>query len=225
MRVDISLDIPIPRWVKRVVSVAVVPAALVTAITVVRADVPHAFKDGDTLSAAALNDDFNALDARIKVLEAAAAQVPVGTIVAYGGDVAPAGWLLCDGAEVSRVQYAALFAAIKVYWGQGNNADTFNVPDLRGRFLRGVDHGAGVDPDAASRGAIKLGGDTGDKVGSAQDDDLKSHNHTMGSYSNINQGAGFLPANGTLYGAYATSNTGGAETRPKNAYVNWIIKY
>src|SRR3954467_12625321 len=65
--------------------------------------------------------------------------VPPGTIVAYGGDTAPPGWLICDGAKVSRVEYANLFAAIKINWGQGNNVDTFTLPDLRGRFLRGVD--------------------------------------------------------------------------------------
>ena len=57
---------------------------------------------------------------------------PVGTVVAYAGVTAPAGWLLCDGATYQRSQYPALAAVL------GVTAASFTVPDLRGRFLMGT---------------------------------------------------------------------------------------
>lgn len=64
---------------------------------------------------------------------------PPGALMAYAASTAPTGWLLCDGSAVSRTTYAALFAAISTTWGAGNGTTTFNVPDLRGQFLRGYD--------------------------------------------------------------------------------------
>lgn len=77
--------------------------------------------------------------------------MPVGAILPFGGGTAPAGWLLCEGAPVSRATYADLFAVIGTAFGSGNGSSTFNVPDLRGVFLRGADGGTGRDPDAAKR--------------------------------------------------------------------------
>ena len=57
----------------------------------------------------------------------------------------PAGWLKADGAAISRTTYAALFAAIGTTYGIGNGTSTFNLPDLRGEFLRCTDDGKGVD--------------------------------------------------------------------------------
>jgi len=64
--------------------------------------------------------------------------VPVGSVTAYAGaGSVPSGWLLCDGRAVSRTTYAALFAAIGGTYGAGNGSTTFNLPDFRGKFLRG----------------------------------------------------------------------------------------
>lgn len=103
--------------------------------------------------------------------------VPVGTIVAYGGDKnnVPEGWLLCDGASVAQADYPQLYAIIGSAWGESGSS--FNLPDLRGRFLRGVDGGAGNDPDADSRVEIASGGNTGDDVGTLQIGHIQSHNH------------------------------------------------
>ena len=156
--------------------------------------------------------------------------VPVGTILSYAGATAPTGFLITDGSPVSRTTYADLYAAIGDAFGAGDGVNTFNVPDLRGRFLRGVDDGAGNDPDAATRTAINTGGNTGDNVGSLQADEFKSHTHTQtlngygalnGTGTNITNGA----ANGTRNAATDTQGAGGSETRPKNVYVNFIIKY
>lgn len=63
---------------------------------------------------------------------------PVGAIQMLGGGATPAGWLLCNGAAVSRTTYAALFAQIGTAHGAGDGTTTFNVPDMRGRYPRGV---------------------------------------------------------------------------------------
>jgi len=94
--------------------------------------------------------------------------VPAGSIMAYGGATPPAGWLLCDGRSVSQEAYPALFAAVGTNWGEGASDGEFRLPDLRGRFLRGVDNGVGRDPDRGGRSANASGGNTGDNVGSVQ---------------------------------------------------------
>ncbi len=175
----------------------------------------NSFSDGETLTAAKLNTNFTALKTAIAST--------VGTISAYGGTSAPTGWLLCDGTAVSQSTYADLYAVIGCNFGcSGGN---FNLPDLRGRFLRGRDGGAGRDPDSGSRTSMNTGGNTADNVGSVQVDDFKSHTHTMMSPTELN-GEG---SNSHLVwegnGVGNTGSTGGNETRPVNAYVNWIVKY
>lgn len=101
--------------------------------------------------------------------------VPSGVILPFGGATAPAGWLLCDGTSLSRTTYANLFDAIGTAHGSVD-ANSFSLPDLRGRFLRGVDGGAARDPDRASRTAAATGGNTGDAVGSVQGTATKTPN-------------------------------------------------
>ena len=145
---------------------------------------------------------------------------PVGLILPYGGESVPTGWFECNGAAISRTTYSALYTAIATLWGVGNGTTTFNIPDLRGYFVRGWDNGAGNDPDAASRTG-------GDHVGSSQADAVKAHTHTFVGV-NVNQ-----PATGTIFSApvvgggvtFVSNSTGGNETRPKNKYVMYIIKY
>jgi microcystin-dependent protein len=91
---------------------------------------------------------------------------PPGVVLPYAGSTSPDGWLFCDGREISRTTYLALFTAIGTAHGTGNGTSTFNIPDYRGRFLRGRDAGAGRDIDRASRTASGTGGLTGDNVGS-----------------------------------------------------------
>lgn len=66
------------------------------------------------------------------------ALIPPGTIIHYAGRTAPSGWLICNGANVSRTDYAALFAAIGTIYGAGNGSTTFGLPNLNGRFLEGT---------------------------------------------------------------------------------------
>lgn len=69
------------------------------------------------------------------------AAMPAGSVMAWGGDVAPSGWLLCQGQAVSRTEYASLFSAIGTAFGAGDTVMTFNLPDLRGRTPFGRDAG------------------------------------------------------------------------------------
>ena len=181
-------------------------------------------------------DSSKIMDGTVAVADLVAAVkealCPPGTIVAYGGTTAPAGWLLCDGKayEVSG-QFNALYLAIQGAFGLSGSQ--FNVPDFRGRFLRGVDGTAGRDPDktATLRPAMNAGGNTGDAVGSIQGHALQNHTHSYTkpqisaeaddggtSYNEVNRNE----ITGTT-GAH--SGNGSTETRPINAYVNYIIKY
>lgn len=71
--------------------------------------------------------------------------IPSGAIQAFARNTAPSGWLVADGSAVSRTTYADLFAAIGTTFGAGDASTTFNLPDLRGEFIRGWDDGRGVD--------------------------------------------------------------------------------
>lgn len=124
-------------------------------------------------------------EAPVSSLEALGTGFPTASIIAYGATTAPTGWLLCDGSAVSRTTYSALFAVIGETAGEGDNATTFNVPDLRGRFLRGRDAAQGRDPDAAGRTAMATGGNTGDNLFSVQDDDVEAHDHGGGAHYHL----------------------------------------
>jgi microcystin-dependent protein len=156
--------------------------------------------------------------------------VPVGSIEASLRTTAPSGWLLCDGSAVSRTTYANLFAAIGTSCGSGDGSTTFNLPDFRGRFLRGVSGTSSNDPDKTSRTSMATGGNTGNNPGSVQADDNKSHTHTYTVYFGAAvAGEWAAQAYQNASSAYATQGgmtySGGNEARPKNAYVNYIIKY
>lgn len=194
-------------------------------------------------------DEFLLYDASAVALKRVtlATLLPPGIIVPYGGVAAPNGWLMCDGSSVSRATYAGLFAAIGTAFGSASGS-TFNLPKGNGMFLRGVDDGAGVDPDAASRTAMASGGNTGDNVGSIQADATAKnalaltdpgHTHTpvapvdtagtnqanaqTGADFNVVTNATALTLNSNTTGI--TLGNGDSETRPVNMAVNYIIKY
>lgn len=176
---------------------------------------------------------------------------PVGTIVAFGGNTPPKGWLLCDGQAINRTKYTDLHKVIGTHFGSGDGSTTFNVPDLRGRFLRGVDLSGTLDKDAASRTAMTSGGNTGPKVGSVQGYATArpssafstssvnlSHSHSLSGWvyrqwhSTTSGHLGVLlnysgaTKTTSALGSHNHSVTAGGdkETRPVNAYVNYIIK-
>jgi microcystin-dependent protein len=162
---------------------------------------------------------------------------PAGAVTAFAGNpsqITP-GWLLCDGRAMSSIQLPALYAAIGTNWGAGvaGSTNDFNLPDLRGLFLRGVDNSpsvgaSGNDPESAARSAIKLGGNRGPNAGSYQSDDFKSHTHGVKASSFVapeSEGIAGYNVTSVHNRSHESLSTGGFETRPRNAYVNYIIKY
>lgn len=151
-----------------------------------------------------------------------------GTIVMWGGSESniPAGWLPCDGRQLSEAQYADLYAAIGTNFGAQPPAGQFFIPDLRGRFVRGQDAGANRDPDMGSRTDMQNPQLTaGGTVGSVQDHAFESHSH---SYTRFPSGTQDGIAGGSYWSAQDDMETGAAgtsrETRPLNAYLIYIIK-
>lgn len=132
-----------------------------------------------------------------------------GVVVYHASSTAPAGYLKANGAAVSRTTYADLFSQIGTAFGAGDGSTTFNLPDLRGEFIRGWDDSRGVD---ASR-----------LFGSSQAQGERAHYHTI-QYSVYGLGGG--GSNITI----VNSNTDGAaitggETRPRNVALLAVIKY
>jgi microcystin-dependent protein len=161
-------------------------------------------------------------------IEERGVSVPIGTILAFAGEKSsiPEGWLYCDGRAVSRTEYSELFSVIDEFWGEGDNSTEFNLPELRGYFLRGVADGETRAPDRDDRFA-KNNGNSGDAVGSYQGDIFTSHTHGANSRSsNANAAAPFVSVGSANIGGGSISlgNSGGNETRPINAYVYYIIK-
>ena len=185
----------------------------------------------------------------------AANGVPVGSIMPFAGtlDKIPPGWLACNGASVLISDYPQLYDVIGNAWG--HSGSHFNLPDLRGVFMRGVDHGRGQDPDRGGRSHSNNGGNTGDNVGSYQYHAFKQHNHGADCSTNGNHnhkyrtndqgsedGDGASNWNttdggeGTFHDFYVEHagnhnhtitihNSGANETRPVNVYVEYIVKY
>lgn len=141
----------------------------------------------------------------------------VGTIIFYPKSTLPTGFLKANGAAVSRTTYAALYAVIGTTFGAGDGSTTFNLPDLRGEFLRGWDDARGVD--------------SGRVFGSVQTDAIKSHVHSTLRAADTG-GSGLYPVTTTMgatspiaggdTGANAAAN---AETRPRNVALLACIRY
>mgnify|MGYP005990636789 CR=1 FL=1 len=139
------------------------------------------------------------------------ASTPAGTLIYFASSTPPTGFLKANGAAVSRTTYAGLFAVIGTTWGVGDGSTTFNLPDLRGEFIRAWDDSRGVD--------------SGRSFASAQADELKSHNHAMLTYTNGFNGTRFATFTNTAGATRYTGSTGGSETRPRNIAALACIKY
>ena len=174
-------------------------------------------------------------------------EVPVGTVVAFAGQVGSTssptatnvtniesmGWMVCDGRSLENHKYPELFAALGYLYG--GSGDRFNLPDYRGYFLRGIgnDDASLEDRQNAPYGKT-------DGVGSTQKDAVQTHKHLYTSPNDPTPvAAGKKDAdvvnainktdlNGTptdqvkIPGSVKVSNY---ETRPRNIFVNYIIRY
>lgn len=177
-----------------------------------------------TKATAAATSEANALASKnaaatsaANAANAATTAAAVGTIIFYPKSTPPIGFFKANGAEASRSAYAALFAVIGTTFGAGNGSTTFNLPDLRGVFLRGWDDASGVD--------------SGRVLGSVQADAIKSHVHgTLRAADTA--GTGLYPVTTTMgstspvVGGDTSTNTGaGTETRPRNVALLACIRY
>jgi len=134
-----------------------------------------------------------------------------GSVHWFAADTPPTGFLECDGSSLSTTTYADLYAVIGYTFG--GSGGSFNIPDLRGEFIRGWDNSRGVD--------------SGRSFGSAQDDEFESHTHAQAPDTILYSGGGVVNVSGssTRAAGGTTSATGGAETRPRNIALLPCIKY
>ena len=109
------------------------------------------------------------------------AGLPSGSLVPFAGSTAPSGYLVCDGAAVSRTTYAALFAAIGTTYGAGNGSTTFALPNLKGRVVAGV--------DSAQTEFDSLGETGGAKTHTLSSAEIPAHNHAVGTLAADTAGA------------------------------------
>lgn len=137
--------------------------------------------------------------------------VPVGSVISYAGNANsfPLGWMVCNGANFNQAQYPELYAAL-------GNSNT--LPNLSGYFLRGLDPSGNVDPDGKSRTVRSLQGDT-----------FGAHSHDVAElpwfWSEATKGVHYIIGTEMTNGLHTqtTTGAGGAETRPKNAAVLYLI--
>jgi microcystin-dependent protein len=185
-----------------------------TAGTIVDADVSaSAAIELSKLATGALPTAITVASANM-VTATAQALLPAGAVMAFAMNSAPAGWLAANGAAVSRSTYATLFAAISTTHGSGDGSTTFNVPDLRGIFVRGS-------------GDQTISGTLYSKAFALKEaDELKSHTHQYTRYAQLITRAG--GGDNNIWASTAgvqTTATGGTETRPANIALLYCIKF
>lgn len=180
----------------------------------------------NNLGAKALANRTLWLKGQVEALQAAlgSAGMPVGSVIWRAANAAPAGFLICNGATVSRATYAALFGVIGTVFGAGDGATSFALPDLRGVFVRGFDAGRGLDPSRL--------------FGSLQQDQANGVSSFQYLFKSGGVVSGNIPEDGTpidvrtaghQYDATPVSSvrlaTSGVETRPKNVALLPLIRF
>lgn len=142
------------------------------------------------------------------------------TVDGVGTDPAPAGriGIKVDLASTMTNTQVAAQSQIRI------NQKYFATPDLRGAFLRGWDNGAGNDPNSTTRFSL-VPGVIGDVIATYQFYDVQSHNHRISVSSSTGPSGAFLQAINSGAVFQESDYYGGDETRPYNAYVNYVIKY
>lgn len=175
------------------------------------------------------HEDLSQLSAAIQSL-IDFGRLPVGSVVYVAESSAPTGYLKANGAAVSRTSYAELFAAIGTTFGVGDGATTFNLPDLRGEFVRGWDDGRGVDSGRALGGAQSW---AIQNITGRANSDLVRFNYaaTDGAFAAESMVSRARPSSTTTGDTYGinfdasrvvqTAN----ETRPRNVALLACIKY
>jgi microcystin-dependent protein len=158
--------------------------------------------------------------------------VPAGVVIYRAANAAPEGYLKANGAAISRATYAALFSVIGTAYGAGDGASTFNLPDLRGEFLRGFDDGRGVDANRTF-GSVQTsqnlshshGGGTGGAGAhshSAWTDSQGNHTHYVAGVGGQSDYGGFHELYGLNFGVaiHVTGSTNSAGVHSHNVGVS-----
>ncbi|WP_239065536.1 phage tail protein [Pseudomonas fluorescens] len=152
--------------------------------------------------------------ALVKEVSRLGSAVPVGAVMAFPTGIVPPGFLELNGSVQSTSTYPDLAAYLGTTYNKGDEgAGNFRLPESRGEFLRGWDHGRGVDPGRA--------------IGSWAPDELKSHVHQVDAPANPSGFGQDKVARGNRSdsnGTPQTTATGGSETRPRSIAVMWCIK-
>lgn len=141
-----------------------------------------------------------AVNVQTAVDEVVASTGMVGAVQFFAMSSTPFGWLSANGAAVSRAVYAALFAAIGTTYGIGDGATTFNIPDLRGEFIRAWDNGRGVD--------------TGRAIATSQADAMEQHSHYSGLALQSGEAGGYAAAGYTANNLASTVRAINASSSP-----------
>ena len=150
--------------------------------------------------------------------------VPVGAVNTFAMNSAPSGWLSCSGTAVSRTTYSRLWGTIGTTYGAGNGSTTFNLPDLRGEFVRGLDNSRGVDSGRS------LGSSQTALAGTVPRDGWGTTGSAIGNATSgrLIVGSGQTEGSETLESLRASggdrSVTAG-DTRPRNIALLYCIKY
>ncbi|HZX01253.1 MAG TPA: tail fiber protein, partial [Candidatus Paceibacterota bacterium] len=147
---------------------------------------------------------------------------PPGSIMQYAGSSAPAGYLLANGAAVSRATYAILFGAIGTTYGAGDGSTTFNLPNLKGRVAVGL--------DAVQTEFDALGETGGEKTHTLTTNEMPAHTHELTNRGTNTPGGSKTYKTDTAQTAtgndITTSIGGGAAHNVLDPYItlNYIIK-
>ena len=156
-----------------------------------------------------INENWDKIDTTMKN------NSPTGSIIMYGSTLAPDGWLLCNGSAVSRTTYADLFAVIGTRFGAGNGSTTFNLPNLRNRFVVGA-------------GASYNINDTGGEATHVLTiDEMPAHSHQVPTYIEGGPAAGFVSAGYEKVQNINTTSVGGGQPHnnlPPYIGLTFIIK-
>lgn len=178
--------------------------------------------------------DIKDATARNLIEEIQKAINPTGAILAFGGSSAPNGWLLCNGAAVSRSTYSELFAVIGTAFGAGDGSTTFNVPNLTGKTPTGAEtnHALGASENGAlpniTGGFLmsnqrQLGFSLRNEIVNGVFTTLNSAQDIAGFATNYTaRGNGGIKMDASL--ASSVYKSGETKVTPANVRVNYIIK-